>query len=153
MADGADGHALLEGLGHLGEERLGLQVLAHARRVPAREHEPIEGADVDAAPRDRLAEGACIPHLLVEGLRLRFGAELPEDDPREEERITRGRAPSALRGEHHLVALAREDHPWDGDLGHVEVAIGEGDEHARHSASVPTRAPSAHHDEGGPKKS
>ena len=40
------------------------------------------------------------------------------------------RVPAVLGGEHHLVAAIAQEPPRDRDLGRVEVAIGQGHEHA-----------------------
>jgi hypothetical protein len=93
---------------------------------------PVVARDVDRTPRHRRAELGRRDHLGVERLRLGLGAELPEQNAREQQRVRRGRLPSPLGRERHPVPGAREQLPRHGDLGHVEVAIGERDEDVHH---------------------
>lgn len=130
MTDG--GHRALEPpeAGHEPLEVRAAQVLAHPLRVAAGEEQAIVLVEPDERlPRQRLLKVGILEHLTIEGLGLGIGAELPEDDPGEEQRICCGRGPG-LGGEDHLDAGVREQPPGHGGFGDVEVVIGQRAQHA-----------------------
>jgi len=100
-----------------------------ARRVAAGQDQPVVGSRVDVAPRDRPPELRGFGQLPVERDRLGIGAELAEDHAGQQSFVAGGLV-SLLGREDHLVSAVGQQPPRHGDLGRVEVAVGEGDQDA-----------------------
>jgi hypothetical protein len=91
---------------------------------------PSKRGHVQVRPRDGGAELRCLGELFVEPLGFVLGAELPEEDAGQQPGVRSGSGPGMLGGEDDLVPGVGEQPPGHGDLGDVEVAVGDRHQHA-----------------------
>jgi hypothetical protein len=93
--------------------------------VSAGQYESVALRGLDGRPGGRLAVLRRLGELLAEPFGPRFGTQLSEKDAAEKEVVRLGRVSAVLGREDHLVAGIGQQAPRPGDLGDIEVVVGQ----------------------------
>jgi hypothetical protein len=113
--------------------------------VPAGQQQAVEGGWVQRLPRLSAGELRGLGQLGVEPLGLGCSAQLPEDHPGQEPGIGGRHRAGPLGGEGDLVPRIAQHPPRHRHLGHVEIPVGERNQHTHPAiiAQTPPREPAS----------